>query len=382
MSLKSSGLDYKNINPDDASADFRKNVIKYGYNGIIEKDNWKDTGIILLHNYAYTITIAITTTLSKIEDRLSEKDRSKYRYSSEIQQMMFVFGEVTEPLVETTQLVEDIVRSQVIEIIIQAAAQAAKRGSRYMSAEDLIFLIRHDRAKVNRLRTYLSWKDVRKNAKDSGGNDATEEILEEPNAAKARKMKVKLSWELVNSFSEYLNADSDEEDEEELDAYNDSVQRLKDADEITKAMTRDEYVHYSECRQASFTYRKAKRFREWANMSAYIDMKPNDDIIDILGFLTFEMVSKLTETALLVKQETDRDFTSNNLNNKLNKFRQMYLQNGYDGENGIHLFSKPPPEQTPLQPSHIHEAFRRLQMDSQPMKIFRGGLNRTKVSLI
>ncbi|CAH1757500.1 4728_t:CDS:2 [Entrophospora sp. SA101] len=58
MSLKSSGLDYKNINPDDASADFRKN-------------NWKDTGIILLHNYAYTITIAITTTLSKIEDRLS-----------------------------------------------------------------------------------------------------------------------------------------------------------------------------------------------------------------------------------------------------------------------------------------------------------------------
>ena len=39
-----------------------------------------------------------------------------------------------------------------------------------MSAEDLIFLIRHDRAKVNRLRTYLSWKDVRKHAKDSGGD--------------------------------------------------------------------------------------------------------------------------------------------------------------------------------------------------------------------
>lgn len=51
-----------------------------------------------------------------------------------------------------------------------------------MSAEDLIFLIRHDRAKVNRLRTYLSWKDVRKNAKDTGGNDAAEEIMEEPNA--------------------------------------------------------------------------------------------------------------------------------------------------------------------------------------------------------
>ena len=45
-------------------------------------------------------------------------------------------------------------------------------NSRYLSAEDLIFLIRHDRAKVNRLRTYLSWKDVRRHAKDSGGDGA------------------------------------------------------------------------------------------------------------------------------------------------------------------------------------------------------------------
>src|SRR5207244_2325921 len=110
-----------------------------------------------------------------------------------------------------------------------------------------------------------------------------------------------------NQFSDMTTgtagAESESEDEDELEAYNDSIQRLKDADEITRAMTREEYVHYSECRQASFTYRKAKRFREWANMASYIDMKPNDDIIDILGFLTFEIVSTLTETALLVKQE-------------------------------------------------------------------------------
>ncbi|GBB97540.1 hypothetical protein RclHR1_00300019 [Rhizophagus clarus] len=307
-----------------------------------------------------------------------EKEKSKYRYTSEIQQMMFVFGEVQAPLLETINLVEDIVRSQVIEIIIQAAAQASKRGSRYMSAEDLIFLIRHDRAKVNRLRTYLSWKDVRKNAKDTGGNDAAEEIMEEPNAAKARKMKVKLSWELVNSFSEFLNADSDDEDEEELEAYNDSIQRLKDADEITRAMTREEYVHYSECRQASFTYRKAKRFREWANMSAYIDMKPNDDIIDILGFLTFEMVSTLTETALRVKRDLDKDQMIHN--KSLNRPKGMFedeLEN-----RDVYLFSSPPSEQTALRPSHIHEAFRRLQMLPQPVKNFRGGLVRTKVSLI
>lgn len=53
---------------------------------------------------------------------------------------------------------------------MQARALAVRRGARYLTAEDLIFLIRHDRAKVNRLRTYLSWKDVRKHAKDSGGD--------------------------------------------------------------------------------------------------------------------------------------------------------------------------------------------------------------------
>jgi transcription initiation protein SPT3 len=111
----------------------------------------------------------------------------EYKYHTEICQMvwpsstsstmfhsnpwqMFVFGEVEEPNPETVNLVEDIVRSQLVELIVQARALATRRGSRYLSAEDLIFLIRHDRGKVNRLRTYLSWKDVRKHAKDSGGD--------------------------------------------------------------------------------------------------------------------------------------------------------------------------------------------------------------------
>ena len=65
---------------------------------------------------------------------------------------------------------------------MQARALANRRGARYLSAEDLIFLIRHDRAKVNRLRTYLSWKDVRKHAKDSnadGGGGVEVETLED-----------------------------------------------------------------------------------------------------------------------------------------------------------------------------------------------------------
>ena len=47
-----------------------------------------------------------------------------------------------------------------------------------MSVEDVIFQIRHDPLKVNRLLDFLSWKDVRKNVKGaSGGGD--DDIIEE-----------------------------------------------------------------------------------------------------------------------------------------------------------------------------------------------------------
>ncbi len=141
----------------------------------------------------------------------------EYRYLVEIAQMMFVFADVVDPAPEVTRLVEDIVRSQVIEMIIQSRRLAQRRASKYLSPEDLIFLIRYDRAKVNRLRTYLSWKDVRKNAKDSGDSGgapsgATEmDALDDQTAIegpsmKATKMKIRLPWEISSIYSEHVLA--------------------------------------------------------------------------------------------------------------------------------------------------------------------------------
>jgi transcription initiation protein SPT3 len=84
---------------------------------------------------------------------------------------MFVFGETAEPCVETTGLIEEIVRQQVIERVIplhhrsvfdslthqnqldQATRLANRRGVKSISTVDLIFLIRHA-AKVSRLKTF------------------------------------------------------------------------------------------------------------------------------------------------------------------------------------------------------------------------------------
>ncbi|KAG8622964.1 hypothetical protein KVT40_007940 [Elsinoe batatas] len=303
------------------------------------------------------------------------------KYRTEIQQMMFVSGETGEPTPETTTLIEGIVQQQVIEMLTRATALAARRGVRAINTDDLIFLIRHDKAKVSRLRTFLSWKDVRKSAKDSdekGGGGADDEMAfaaEEPapgvgpsvgtrNAKGNKKAKVGLPWDVASYYSEQAPEREDEEDDEEEEMNAATLARLKSADERTKNMTPEEYLHWSECRQASFTFRKGKRFREWAGFGVVTEAKPNDDIVDILGFLTFEIVQTLTEEALKVKAAED----------------MVKRERGGDGEEDDEqagrkrkrrepgLFDPPEEARTPVGPKHIQEAFRRLQKPEQKMK--------------
>lgn len=318
----------------------------------------------------------------------------KYRYRTEVQQMMFVSGETNDPPVETTSLIEDIVRGQVIEILLQATKTAATRGTRSIAPEDVIFLIRHDRAKVIRLITYLSWKDVRKNTKDEGGG--TESLMEQELGAGAtaaggtdqtkmitryRKLKIRLPWEVQFMFSEqHLETaeEADEIDDEEKAATLASLKRLKMADERTKNMTKEEYVHWSECRQASFTFRKAKKFREWAQIAQICESRPNDDVVDILGFLTFEIVCLLTEEAMAIKLSEERLVQQSllklgTLNKELNKRKRKYL------------FDKPDELAKPIQPYHIEEAWRRLQSTDYKHKAarsFGGGMLRSRTKVI
>jgi len=327
--------------------------------------------------------------------------------------MMFVFGEVQDPNQETVNLVEDIVRSQIIELIVQARALATRRGARYLSAEDLIFLIRHDRGKVNRLRTYLSWKDVRKHAKDSGGDggggvevEALEDGADDKLTAKAQKITIKLPWEITTIYSEVLrqagHQSDDEEDEDDIEAHEASIQRLKEADEATRQMTREEYQHYSDCRQASFTYRKAKRFREFLNLPPHLDLKAGDDTVDIVGFLAFEMVRSLTLAGLAVKKSLEESYLREEYSSPVLGKRKATSSGGAaekrrreespDRDAGYtlpvnSLFLPPIEARTHLRPEHIQDAFTRMQSDwshlrSAGMHNWRGGLVRTRVSLI
>ena len=258
---------------------------------------------------------------------------------------------------------------------------ATRRGSRSISINDLIFQIRHDQAKVSRLRTFLSWKDVRKTAKDSDdkGADADLGAAEDPSGGvvagggpaddtvkKTKTSKTSLPWEPTSFYNQEVPERDDEEDEEEEEMNHITLQRLQKADERTKAMTKEEYVTWSEYRQASFTFRKSKRFREWAGFGVVTDSRPSDDIVDILGFLTFEMVQTLTEVALDVKEQEDvlhRAQSGDAAGAKKRKLNQG-------------LFDPPSEGKTPVEPRHVSEAFRRLQ---QRPKRARAMLNGTRL---
>lgn len=334
------------------------------------------------------------------------------QFAHVVEQMMFVSGETAEPSADTTTLIEQIVQQQVQEMVAHADSLcsvslwsnfsqlrectilANRRGSRSISTDDLMMLIRHDRAKISRLRTFLQWKDVRKTAKDSdeknpGADDlAADDIgvditATAPNPATktakpgGSKKAVDLVWDVQSYFSEAPPAREEEEDEEETEMNYATIQRLRNADERTKNMTREEYVHWSDCRQASFTFRKGKRFREWAGFGTITDSKPNDDIIDILGFLTFEIVQTLTEEALRVKQAEDayRKAVGGDLTSGQSRKRKR--------ESG--LFDPPEEAREPVGPGHVREAFRRLQrtpMKSRAMLNFTGMLQRTTLKLV
>lgn len=259
--------------------------------------------------------------------------------------------------------------------------------------------------------------------------------------AKAQKITIKLPWEITTIYSEVLkqsgHQSDDEEDEDDIEAHEASIQRLKvnscpiifnllflnsflqEADDATRQMTREEYQHYSDCRQASFTYRKgtpfvflhaelysrdpkAKRFRDFLNLPSALDLKANDDTVDIVGFLAFEMVRSLTLAGLAVKKSLEESFLRDDYTspvmgkrkaNSLGGSAEKRRREGSPDDDAEYtlpvnsLFLPPPEARTALRPEHIQDAFARMQGEwshhrSAGMHNWRGGLVRTRVSLI
>ncbi|KAN0070892.1 Transcription initiation factor IID, 18kD subunit domain containing protein [Elaphomyces granulatus] len=292
--------------------------------------------------------------------------------------MMFICGDARRPSAETALVIEEIVQQQIIEMIVRCVAQLTRRGSRSISVNDLLFLIRENKAKRSRLLKLLSVKEMRKNIhasddkKDSDTGDLsladdelpTLEVAARASIPKKRRRKLTRSLRDVESlYPIQLDEDTEEEIQEP-----DSAGMLRQFDERTKSMSGQEYVYWSECRKASFTAGRAAatRFREWISLAAYPNVRATEDIIDMLGFLAIETVRTLTENALRVKEV--EDFSAAN----------RYGSKAAGKRKRAGPFVIKDEDLTPLQPRHVNEAYRRLQV-SPKRAIARLLLNDRKV---
>lgn len=145
----------------------------------------------------------------------------------------------------------------------------------------------------------------------------------------------------------------------------------------------------------------AKRFREFLNLPAALDLKGADDTVDIVGFLAFEMVRSLTIRGLAVKRSLEEasllleDLSAPVLGKRKagagldtgSSKRRREESPDLEPAPQSSLFLPPPEARTALRPEHIQDAFSRMQSDwahhrSAGMRNWRGGLVRTGVSLI
>lgn len=73
--------------------------------------------------------------------------------------MMHGFGDSSEPLLESAKIIEDVVLQQMKTIVKRACEIADRRaGSKknnIVNGEDLIFLLRKNKVKLQRLLKYL-----------------------------------------------------------------------------------------------------------------------------------------------------------------------------------------------------------------------------------
>ncbi|XP_054874862.1 transcription initiation protein SPT3 homolog isoform X1 [Amphiprion ocellaris] len=238
----------------------------------------------------------------------SSKERpvSRTSFIPELQSMMFALGDARRPLQETAALVEDVVHTQLITMLHQACEGAALRGSRVISAEDILFLMRRDKRKVARLLKYLQFRDYKsKLLKTLEDEDTPQEqdrwaasgaaggAVAGGNQRRQRLAQDFLVW--MDQTGELLSL----AERQEVDPI--KQERMERLERQTRNMDQAQYSEFCESRQLSFA-KKASKFRDWLDCSS-LELKPNSIAMEILSYLAYETVAQIVDLSLLVKQE-------------------------------------------------------------------------------
>ncbi|KAK4450172.1 transcription initiation factor IID, 18kD subunit-domain-containing protein [Podospora aff. communis PSN243] len=277
------------------------------------------------------------------------------KYRDVILNRMCVAGETNEASEATTTLIEKIVRDNIIHMITTADDLATRRGSPKFTVTDILFQVRNDPPRLERLKDYLRWRKIRstaaKSEKEASGdadlafssdedlpaaassssssssddNDDNTPQTTTSSTANPSKPTTKsqptatdippshLPWSTPLTFFPLPLHHHEPHPLSTLDLDTDlltrnrlKLTRLRKNDQRARDMSPQEYMQWAEKRKSSFTSRKRSQFRDWCRLGEIADHKTSDDEVPgLLNMLAVEWVEKLTEEAMRVRQEEE-----------------------------------------------------------------------------
>lgn len=264
-------------------------------------------------------------------------------YTAEIRQMMHGFGDSSEPLIESAKIIEEVILQQMRAIVRKACEVFERRAHSkkdiIISAEDLIFLLRKDKLKLQRLLKYLELKEF-KTSIYKGDSDAEDDVQSENVKASKYKGPLHRFLNLIDNTGELL------EDTSSLDEV--KQQRCIRAEIMTRSMDEARYLKFSKARNASFANKNRHKFSEW--IAPESDITISNSAYTILGYLAYETVAQIIDFAFLVRQDQNKIY-----GDAIDRLRLSYV-NPYTYKPYYHgkvAVTKP------ITPAEIIEALRR-----------------------
>jgi len=213
---------------------------------------------------------------------------NKSLFLIEIQQMMHGFGDNSEPLYESAKIIEDVVLQQMRTIVRKACEISDRRTvakkNNIISGEDLLFLLRKDKIKLQRLVKYLGkyikvfelhiyiyhasllfintviffseLKEFGSSAQKILANDVPQNIVDSADIdSNKKKLPFQSFLEQIDNTGELLENSS---------TVDEIKQRRRIRAEIAaRSMDEIRYIKFSKARRVSFANKNRHKFSDW-----------------------------------------------------------------------------------------------------------------------
>jgi transcription initiation protein SPT3 len=275
---------------------------------------------------------------------------------TDTQQMMYAFGDSRRPNIETAQIVEQIVLSQLRSILHLATAVAAQRNSDILIVEDILFLMRKNPIKIQRLIRYLRAKDkVNELSMLEKGEPTQDRRFHSVTRCRSFLSKIDDTGVLLAA------CDQEYSDENYLE-------RLMRLDRMTRVMDEKRYREFCRAREVSFKGKYSQWFQNaLQEVVDTLDIKLEKLTNDVICYLAYETLGQLIELCLVVR----RDYVSNT-GDSLSRLQPIQAVNPAYPSISLPVREKQTTAQqqqqkksdfvgTAITPAEVREAVRRLQ---------------------